>query len=92
MNIVFFILPLALAFAGVMVWAFFWAARKGQFDDLDTPPLRLLMDDEFVPPPKKKQKPQDSTETELTGELDVQDDPEPELQPSSVSVSERPED
>ena len=49
MNIIFFILPLALVFAAVMVWAFFWAARKGQFDDLDTPPLRVLMDDEFVP-------------------------------------------
>ena len=29
--------------------AFRWAVRDGQFDDLDTPPLRVLTDD--VPPP-----------------------------------------
>lgn len=49
MEIVYFILPLALLFAGGAVWAFFWAARKGQFDDLDTPPFRVLMDDEHHP-------------------------------------------
>lgn len=48
MNIIFFILPLALCFAGASVWAFFWAARKGQYDDLDTPPLRILIDEEYI--------------------------------------------
>jgi len=28
------------------VWAFFWAVRNDQFDDLDTPALDILDDDE----------------------------------------------
>lgn len=48
MSVIFFILPLALCFAAVSVWAFLWAARKGQYDDLDTPPLRMLIDEEYV--------------------------------------------
>jgi cbb3-type cytochrome oxidase maturation protein len=28
------------------VAAFVWAARRGQYDDLDTPALRMLNDDE----------------------------------------------
>lgn len=55
MNIVFFILPLALCFAGVSVWGFFWAARKGQYDDLDTPPLRILIDEEYIDRPDEDQ-------------------------------------
>jgi cbb3-type cytochrome oxidase maturation protein len=41
--------PVALLLAGSGVAAFFWAARDGQFDDLDTPPLRMLLDDEAAP-------------------------------------------
>lgn len=51
MNIIYFILPLALCLAAVSVWGFFWAARKGQYDDLDTPPLRILLDEEYVDTP-----------------------------------------
>lgn len=49
MNILYFVVPLALCFMGGSIWAFFWAARKGQFDDLDTPAVRLLIDDETAP-------------------------------------------
>ena len=28
-----------------------WAASRGQFDDLDTPPLRMIADDEAEPRP-----------------------------------------
>ena len=40
------ILPIALVGAVVAVFAFVWAARDGQFDDLDTPARRILLDDE----------------------------------------------
>ncbi len=39
------ILPLALLVVGAAVAAFTWAARSGQFDDTDTPPQRMLVDD-----------------------------------------------
>lgn len=43
---IFIILPLAIVMAGVAVTAFLLAARRGQFDDLDTPQLRALFDDD----------------------------------------------
>ena len=45
MKMIFLVLPLALLLAGVAVAAFMWAARRGQFDDLDTPAQRMLHDD-----------------------------------------------
>jgi cbb3-type cytochrome oxidase maturation protein len=39
------ILPVALVVVFIAVIAFVWAARKGQFDDLETPALRALHDD-----------------------------------------------
>lgn len=48
MSILYLILPLMLLVAGGAVAAFVWAARRGQLDDLDTPPLRMLADDELL--------------------------------------------
>jgi cbb3-type cytochrome oxidase maturation protein len=45
-SILFALIPLAIALLALAVWAFFWAVRSGQFDDLDTPPVRILLDDE----------------------------------------------
>ena len=50
MQVLFVILPIAIAMAGVAVAAFFWAARGGQFDDLDTPGHRAIFDDPATPP------------------------------------------
>ncbi len=45
MSVMYLILPLALIVVFVAVAGFVWAARKGQFDDLDTPAMRALHDD-----------------------------------------------
>jgi cbb3-type cytochrome oxidase maturation protein len=45
MRILYIILPLALLLVFVAVAAFVWAARKGQFDDLETPAMRALHDE-----------------------------------------------
>jgi cbb3-type cytochrome oxidase maturation protein len=42
----FIVLPLALLVAGGAVFAFVWTVRSGQLDDLETPPRRILFDDE----------------------------------------------
>ncbi len=49
MEALFVLLPLALLVAAIAVGFFIWAARSGQFDDLDTPPVRILFDDEPSP-------------------------------------------
>lgn len=45
MSIIFLILPVTLLLSAGAVAAFAWATRSGQFDDLETPGIRLLHDD-----------------------------------------------
>ncbi len=49
MSILYVLIPLALLILGGAVWAFFWAVGSGQFDDLDTPAVRILLDDDRAP-------------------------------------------
>lgn len=53
MSVLYIVLPLALIVVGVAVFAYLWAAKRGQFDDLETPAMRALHDDT----PMKKQDP-----------------------------------
>ena len=48
MSILFALIPLAIVLLAFAVWAFFWAVRSGQFDDLEGPAHRILMDDDPV--------------------------------------------
>lgn len=45
MSVLYFLVPLMIGVATGAVLAFVWAARAGQLDDLETPPLRILADD-----------------------------------------------
>jgi cbb3-type cytochrome oxidase maturation protein len=45
MTILLLLIPISLALLGVAVWAFVWAVRRGQFDDLDSAALDILVDD-----------------------------------------------
>ena len=45
MNVLYFLVPLAVLLAACGVAAFRWAVRDGQFDDVETPALRILLDD-----------------------------------------------
>jgi cbb3-type cytochrome oxidase maturation protein len=46
MTALYVVLPLALVVATAAVGAFIWTVRSGQLDDVDTPPRRILFDDE----------------------------------------------
>lgn len=45
MSVIFIVVPLAALIVLAAVIAFVASARRGQFDDLDTPPVRMLNDD-----------------------------------------------
>jgi cbb3-type cytochrome oxidase maturation protein len=45
MEALYIMIPLTLLLSGSALVACIWAIRKGQFDDVDTPPLRILNDD-----------------------------------------------
>jgi cbb3-type cytochrome oxidase maturation protein len=49
MEIVYLLIPLSLVLVGAIVWAFCWAVRSGQFDDLEGPAHQILMDDDEPP-------------------------------------------
>ena len=55
MSVIFIVVPLATLVVLVAVVAFVVSARKGQFDDLDTPAVRILHDD--LPPQAKNGQP-----------------------------------
>jgi cbb3-type cytochrome oxidase maturation protein len=49
MDVLYLLIPLSLVLVGFIVWAFFWAVRSGQMDDLEGPGHAVLMDDDSPP-------------------------------------------
>ena len=55
MEIIYLLIPLSIVLLGIIVWLFIWAIGSGQFDDLEGPAHRILMDDDSpVELPEKK--------------------------------------
>ena len=48
MSILYLLIPISLLLLGLILWILFWAVRSGQFDDLEGPAHRILMDEERV--------------------------------------------
>jgi cbb3-type cytochrome oxidase maturation protein len=46
MDILIFLIPIALLMGLVGLGAFLWSLRSGQFEDLDGAAMRILIDDE----------------------------------------------
>lgn len=46
MNILLYLIPIALTLGVVGLIGFFWAMKNGQFEDLDGAAYRVLRDDE----------------------------------------------
>lgn len=46
MNIFYLLIGVSLLAALIFLAAFIWAVRTGQFDDNETPAMRMLFDDE----------------------------------------------
>ncbi len=51
MSVIYLVLPLALLLVLAGVVAYVWASQGGQFDDLETPAMRALHEDDRPPPP-----------------------------------------
>jgi len=46
MTVLYFLIPLAIVMMIVAVLFFLWTIRSGQYEDLDGPAYRILMDDD----------------------------------------------
>ncbi|HJX18895.1 MAG TPA: cbb3-type cytochrome oxidase assembly protein CcoS [Acidiferrobacterales bacterium] len=44
MEILYLLIPIAILLVAAMVAGFVWASKSGQFDDLEGPAHRILMD------------------------------------------------
>ena len=51
MNILLFLIPVSIVLLGGAAWAFRWAVRKGQFENLDAAAIDILRDDDADRPP-----------------------------------------
>ena len=62
MNVIYFLIPLAMVLLAFGIAAFLWAVKNGQFDDLDREAYRILFDeDEDL----KSQEPSESQKDQL---------------------------
>lgn len=70
MSVIMIMIPAALLLAGLAVLAFILAAKSGQFDDLDTPAIRAIFDDDQTPRSQmsEQHKEQDQEKTEPESE------------------------
>ena len=46
MSVLYVALPIAIALGAAAMWACVQSIRGGQFDDLESPPVRMLIDDQ----------------------------------------------
>lgn len=46
MEIIYLLLPIALILVAIIVWAFMWAVKTDQFEDLEGPAHRIIMEDD----------------------------------------------
>lgn len=56
MEILYLLIPVSVALVFAIAVAFWWSVRNGQFDDLEGPGFRVLMDDQPAPYPKPEDK------------------------------------
>ena len=53
MSILYMLIPIAVLLIAGAIWFFVWSVRTGQFEDLEGPAYRILMDDDddpLIPP------------------------------------------
>jgi len=66
MEVLVYLVPLALGLGLLGLFAFLWSLNSGQFDDLDGAALRAIMDDDLQTPasPTQEAQPPDQIKDE----------------------------
>lgn len=49
MDIIYYLIPMAVLIVAGIVGGLFWAIKSGQFDDMEGPAHRIIMDEETYP-------------------------------------------
>ncbi|MDP2800764.1 MAG: cbb3-type cytochrome oxidase assembly protein CcoS [Phreatobacter sp.] len=66
MDVLVFLVPLALGLGGLGLAAFLWSLKTGQYDDLDGAAWRAIMDDDAIPESARLPTDQEAAGTVLT--------------------------
>lgn len=56
MNMLYLIVPISVLLLALAIGVFLWAVRSGQYEDLDGPSVRILLDDDDDSPPDENAK------------------------------------
>ena len=64
MTILYLLIPLAVVLMGIAIGIFVWSIRSGQYDDLEGPAYRILMDDDDPMIPGNRPKTKDPEKQE----------------------------
>jgi cbb3-type cytochrome oxidase maturation protein len=64
MESIWLLIPISVILVFAIAIAFWWSVRSGQFDDLEGPGFRLLMDDDGpnIPGSEKRPKPKEEAD------------------------------
>ena len=62
MEVIYLLIPIAVVLVMLIIGIFVWAARSGQFDDLEGPAHRILMDDDSPEAGKAKTTDRDNSD------------------------------
>ena len=53
METLYLLIPISVVLVFLIALAFWWSLRSGQFDDMEGPAYRILMDDDRSPPAER---------------------------------------
>ena len=73
MTILYLLIPLVVGLMGVAIAFFLWTVRTGQYDDLEGPAHRILMDDDNPKIPDNAKPESDDGQSESTTKDNDQD-------------------
>ena len=62
MESIYLLVPISILLVFCIAAVFWWSVRSGQFDDLEGPGFRILMDDDERPPPTPAPIPKNNSE------------------------------
>ncbi len=48
MEILYLLIPISLIFVVIIAWVFVWSVKSGQYEDMEGPAHRILMDDDGI--------------------------------------------
>lgn len=52
MESLYLLIPVSVVLVFAIAWVFWWSVRSGQFDDLEGPGFKILMENDDRPPEK----------------------------------------